>query len=86
MNVYNAVKKAGTWCVEQGKSLVSMTAAGSTLVVSQAHAAVAPLDVAPATSYLESNVGDNLILIGGVLFALAALAMGIKWIKAAIFG
>lgn len=56
------------------------------LMTTPALAAVDPLDVSSAVTYLETNVGDNVILVGVAMISLAALAVAIKWVKAAIFG
>lgn len=50
-----------------------------------ASAQEASLDVSDAVAQL-SSVEGAIVLIGGVIIGLAALAVGFKWIKGMIFG
>lgn len=56
------------------------------LFTAPAFAAPDPLVITDAVTYLETNVGDNVILVGVAMISLAALAVAVKWVKAAIFG
>lgn len=49
-------------------------------------AAVPAFDAAAANTYLESNAGAGIALVGLTIVTLAALAIAIKWIKATFFG
>jgi len=62
-------------------------AAGTALapVAAFAQTTSTPLDVSAATAQL-GEINTSMLAIGGVLFALAALAIGIKWVKATFFG
>ena len=44
-----------------------------------------PIDTTEATAQL-AEVETGLVAVGGVLIALAAVAVGFKWIKAMVFG
>ena len=57
----------------------------SMLFVPAASAQVGAIDVSTATTYLEDNVAPAMLAIAGVVFTLAALAMGIRWVKATFF-
>ena len=48
--------------------------------------AVNAVDVTAATTMISGEVTSNLALIGVALLTLAAVAVGIKWLKATIFG
>ena len=62
-------------------------AAGTALapVAAFAQTTTTPLDVSAATAQL-GEVSTSMLAIGGVLFGLAAIALGIKWVKATFFG
>lgn len=65
----------------------SAAVASTALVATAAHAqtTTTPLDVSAATAQL-GEVSTSMLAIGGVLFGLAAIALGIKWVKATFFG
>lgn len=71
------------------KSLVVRTAAGVSASFAAAGAALATepstFDVTGAVATL-GEVEGGLVLIGGVLVGLAAVAVGFNWIKGMIFG
>lgn len=45
----------------------------------------APVNVEDGVSYLGS-IDDSMMAVGLVMFGLAAVAVGIKWVKATFFG
>lgn len=53
--------------------------------LAQTTSAYTPVDVSEGVTYLQS-IDDSMMSIGVVLFALAAVALGIKWVKATFFG
>lgn len=44
------------------------------------------LDTTDAVAFIEGDVTDGIVAVGGAIIVLAALAMGFKWIKGALFG
>lgn len=70
------------------RRLVAVPAAAAATVLSTplfAQSTTIPLDVTDATAQL-GEVNSSMIAIGAVLFGLAAVAMGIRWVKATFFG
>lgn len=61
------------------------TAVVLTVVTPVVLAAPPDLDVDAATTYLDTQVGGGMQSVAVVVFGLAAMAMGIKWIKATFF-
>lgn len=44
------------------------------------------LDTSAVTAFIEGDVTTGIAAVGVAIITLAALAMGFKWIKGAIFG
>lgn len=73
--------------VTKCSSFLKKAAAVAVVSMSNAAFAVYPaVDSSAGTDYLEANVGPAMIAISVVLFSLAGIAMGIKWVKATFFG
>ena len=57
----------------------------SLFAVSPAFAQATPLDTAAAVAQL-GEIGTGVVAVGGALLVAAAIAVGFKWLKGAIFG
>ena len=67
------------------KKLAKYGGVGALLSAGAAHAA-GTVDVTAATTYLSGEATTNIAAVGVAIITLAAIAMGISWVKATFFG
>ena len=56
------------------------------MVAAGAANATGTVDVSAATTYLSGEATTNIAAVGVAILTLAAIAMGISWVKATFFG
>jgi hypothetical protein len=63
----------------------ALAGASAALLPVVVFAQAVPVDVSDAVDQLET-IGTTVTLVGGALLVVAAIAVGVKWAKASIFG